>query len=104
MFRVQSETRGEETAYIDEMIGNQKVVQAFGREEKSLEKFDEINKRLERASLLATFFSSITTRQHVLLNSLVYTSVGIVGAFSVIYGRLSVGTAFCIFKLCQSVY
>ena len=91
MFRVQSETRGEETAYIDEMIGNQKVVQAFGREEKSLEKFDEINKRLERASLLATFFSSITNPSTRFVNSLVYTSVGIVGAFSVIYGRLSVG-------------
>ena len=91
MFRVQSETRGEETAYIDEMIGNQKVVQAFGREEKSLEKFDEINKRLERASLLATFLSSITNPSTRFVNSLVYTSVGIVGAFSVIYGRLSVG-------------
>lgn len=91
MFRVQSETRGEETAYIDEMIGNQKVVQAFGREEKSLEKFDEINKRLERASLLATFFSSITNPSTRFVNSLVYTSVGIVGAFSVINGRLSVG-------------
>ncbi len=91
MFRVQSETRGEETAYIDEMIGNQKVVHAFGREEKSLEKFDEINKRLERASLLATFFSSITNPSTRFVNSLVYTSVGIVGAFSVIYGRLSVG-------------
>ena len=91
MFRVQSETRGEETAYIDEMIGNQRVVQAFGREEKSLEKFDEINKRLERASLLATFFSSITNPSTRFVNSLVYTSVGIVGAFSVIYGRLSVG-------------
>lgn len=91
MFRVQSETRGDETAYIDEMIGNQKVVQAFGREEKSLEKFDEINKRLERASLLATFFSSITNPSTRFVNSLVYTSVGIVGAFSVIYGRLSVG-------------
>lgn len=91
MFRVQSEIRGEETAYIDEMIGNQKVVQAFGREEKSLEKFDEINKRLERASLLATFFSSITNPSTRFVNSLVYTSVGIVGAFSVIYGRLSVG-------------
>lgn len=91
MFRVQSETRGEETAYIDEMIGNQKAVQAFGREEKSLEKFDEINKRLERASLLATFFSSITNPSTRFVNSLVYTSVGIVGAFSVINGRLSVG-------------
>lgn len=91
MFRIQSETRGEETAYIDEMIGNQKVVQAFGREEKTLEKFDEINGRLERASLLATFFSSITNPSTRFVNSLVYTSVGIAGALSVINGRLSVG-------------
>ncbi len=91
MFRIQSETRGEETAYIDEIIGNQKVVQAFGREEKSLEKFDEINNRLERASLLATFFSSITNPSTRFVNSLVYTSVGITGALSVISGRLSVG-------------
>ena len=91
MFRIQSETRGEETAYIDEMIGNQKVVQAFGREEKTLENFDEINGRLERASLLATFFSSITNPSTRFVNSLVYTSVGIAGALSVINGRLSVG-------------
>ncbi len=91
MFRIQSETRGEETAYIDEMIGNQKVVQAFSREDSTLEKFDEINGRLERASLLATFFSSITNPSTRFVNSLVYTSVGIAGALSVISGRLSVG-------------
>ena len=91
LFRLQSETRGEETAFIDEMIGNQKVVQAFCHEDKSMKKFDEINSRLEKASLLSTFFSSITNPSTRFVNSLVYTSVGIVGAFSVIGGNLSVG-------------
>ncbi len=91
MFRLQSEIRGEETAFIDEMIGNQKVVQAFGQEKKSLDKFDEINERLRDASTQATFFSSITNPATRFVNSLVYTSVGIVGAISVIGGRLSVG-------------
>ena len=91
MFRLQSETRGEETSFIDEMIANQKVVQAFGQEEKNINKFDEINRRLGEASMKATFFSSITNPSTRFVNSLVYTSVGIVGAFSVIGGRLSVG-------------
>ncbi len=91
MFRLQSETRGEETSFIDEMIANQKVVQAFGQEEKNTNKFDEINRRLGDASMKATFFSSITNPSTRFVNSLVYTSVGIVGAFSVIGGRLSVG-------------
>ena len=73
------------------MIGNQKVVQAFCHEDKSMKKFDEINSRLEKASLLSTFFSSITNPSTRFVNSLVYTSVGIVGAFSVIGGNLSVG-------------
>lgn len=91
MFRLQSETRGEETAFIDEMIGNQKVVQAFSREKESLERFDEINSRLGKASMQATFFSSITNPSTRFVNSLVYTSVGIVGALTVIGGGLSVG-------------
>ncbi len=91
MFCLQTETRGEETAFIEEMIGNQKVVQAFGRESKSLETFDEINNRLGDVSMKATFFSSITNPSTRFINSLVYTSVGIVGAMSVIGGRLSVG-------------
>lgn len=91
MFRLQSETRGEVTAFIDEMIGNQKVVQAFSREKESLEKFDEINNRLGKASMQATFFSSITNPSTRFVNSLVYTSVGIVGALTVIGGGLSVG-------------
>lgn len=91
MFRLQSETRGEETAFIDEMIGNQKVVQAFSREKESLKRFDEINGRLGKASMQATFFSSITNPSTRFVNSLVYTSVGIVGALTVIGGGLSVG-------------
>lgn len=91
MFRLQSETRGEETAFIDEMIGNQKVVQAFSREKESLERFDEINSRLGKSSMQATFFSSITNPSTRFVNSLVYTSVGIVGALTVIGGGLSVG-------------
>lgn len=84
MFRLQSETRGEQTALIDEMIGNQKVVQAFGHEDEALEKFDEINGRLQKWSLKAIFFSSITNPSTRFVNSLVYTGVGITGAFTVI--------------------
>ncbi len=84
MFRLQSETRGEQTALIDEMIGNQKVVQAFGHEDEALEQFDEINGRLQKWSLKAIFFSSITNPSTRFVNSLVYTGVGITGAFTVI--------------------
>lgn len=84
MFRLQSETRGEQTALIDEMIGNQKVVQAFGHEDEVLEQFDEINGRLQKWSLKAIFFSSITNPSTRFVNSLVYTGVGITGAFTVI--------------------
>lgn len=91
MFRLQSETRGEQTGLIDEMIGNQKVVQAFGRGKEVTERFDEINERLRDASLRATFFSSITNPATRFVNSLVYTGVGIAGAFAVVNGSLSVG-------------
>ena len=91
MFRLQSETRGEQTGLIDEMIGNQKVVQAFGRGKDVTERFDEINERLRDASLRATFFSSITNPATRFVNSLVYTGVGITGAFAVVNGSLSVG-------------
>ncbi len=80
MFQVQSETRGEQTGFIDEMIGNQKVVQAFDREKESMETFDEINGRLQKCSLKAIFFSSITNPSTRFVNSLVYAGVGIVGA------------------------
>ena len=91
MFRLQSEIRGEQTGLIDEMIGNQKVVQAFGRGEDVTERFDEANKRLQEASLRATFFSSITNPATRFVNSLVYTGVGITGAFAVVRGAMSVG-------------
>ena len=91
MFKLQSEIRGEQTGLIDEMIGNQKVVQAFGRGEDVTARFDEVNQRLNKASLRATFFSSITNPATRFVNSLVYTGVGITGAFSVVSGNLSVG-------------
>ena len=91
MFRLQSEIRGEQTGLIDEMVGNQKVVQAFGRGGDVTERFDEINERLGKAYLKAIFFSSITNPSTRFVNSLVYTGVGITGAFAVVRGTLSVG-------------
>ncbi len=84
MFTKQSETRGEQTAFIDEMIGNQKVVSAFAHEDENLEKFDEINNRLEKYSLKATFYSSLTNPGTRFVNSLVYAGVALTGAFSAI--------------------
>lgn len=95
MFRRQSEARGEQTALIDEMIGNQKLVQAFRYEDNALERFDEVNERMGIYSLKATFFSSLTNPSTRFVNSLVYTGVGIAGAFSVINGGLTVGTLSC---------
>ncbi|MCH5353942.1 MAG: ABC transporter ATP-binding protein [Acutalibacter sp.] len=95
MFRLQSQVRGEQTGFIEEMVGEQKVVQAFEREEKSLEQFDEINERLRKSSLRATFFSSITNPSTRFVNSLVYTGVGVAGALSVIGGGLTVGQLSC---------
>lgn len=95
MFRLQAQTRGEQTDLVNEMVGNQKVVQAFGREEKILKRFDEINKRLEKCSLRAIFFSSLTNPCTRFVNSLVYTGVGLTGAFAVIRGGLTVGQLTC---------
>lgn len=95
MFRLQSETRAEQTGLIDEMIGNQKVVQAFGQGERVLERFDEINGRLQKCSLRAIFFSSITNPSTRFVNSLVYAGVGITGAIAAIRGNLSVGQLTC---------
>ncbi|SEV84168.1 ABC transporter ATP-binding protein [[Clostridium] fimetarium] len=95
MFKLQSETRGEQTALIDEMIENQKVVQAFGHEPETEEKFDEINSRLQKYSLRAIFFSSITNPATRFVNSIVYAGVGITGAFAVVSGSLSVGQLSC---------
>ena len=91
MFKLQSETRGEQTAFIEEMVGNQKVVQAFSHEDEALEQFDEINGRLQKYSLRAIFFSSITNPATRFINSLVYATVGVVGAFLAIKGSITVG-------------
>ena len=96
MFKLQSETRGKQTALIDEMIGNQKVVQAFSHEDESLEQFDEINEQLEKCSLRATFFSSITNPATRFVNSLVYAGVGITGSLVAIAGAISVGDLTCL--------
>lgn len=95
MFHLQSSTRGEQTALIEEVIGNQKVVQAYQQEENYTKKFDEINKRLETCSLKAIFYSSITNPATRFVNSLVYAGVGITGAISAIYGGISVGQLSC---------
>ncbi len=91
MFRLQSQTRGEQTSLIEEMVANQKVVQAFGQEAAVRKRFDQINERLERASLKATFFSSLTNPCTRFVNSLVYTGVGIFGAVTAVAGGISVG-------------
>ena len=91
MFQKQSETRGEQTGLINEMVENLSVVQAFGYEEKALQRFDVINDRLEKYSLRAIFFSSITNPSTRFVNNLVYAGVGITGALFAIHGRLSVG-------------
>lgn len=95
MFRKQSETRGEQTALIEEMIGNQKVVQAFGQEAEVGDRFDEINERLAKYSLRGIFFSSITNPSTRFVNALVYAAVGIFGAFYAIRGGITVGQLSC---------
>ncbi len=91
MFKLQSETRGEQTALINEMIENQKVVQAYGQEKKVEEKFDGINARLQKYSLRAIFFSSLTNPCTRFVNSLVYTGVGLTGALTAVRGLMTVG-------------
>lgn len=95
MFQLQTKTRGEQTALIDEMVGNQKIVQAFTYEDDALKRFDEINERLSKCSLRATFFSSLTNPSTRFVNSIVYAAVGIFGALSAIVGRISVGQLTC---------
>lgn len=94
-FKVQSETRGEMTALINETVGNLKLVKAFGYEEKSREKFEEINARLQNCGVKALFFSSITNPCTRFVNGVVYTLVGIVGALSAVAGVLTVGQLSC---------
>ena len=91
MFRLQTVTRGEQTSLIDETIGNIKVVQAFGHEDASMEQFDEINGRLEKASLRAIFFSSLVNPCTRFVNSLAYAGVGLTGALMAISGGITVG-------------
>ncbi|MCM1122948.1 MAG: ABC transporter ATP-binding protein/permease [Eubacterium sp.] len=95
MFQVQSETRGEQTALIEEMIGNQKVVQAFSHEDEALKEFDEINERLGKCSLKAIFYSSITNPSTRFVNNLVYAGVAVTGAVFAIRGGISVGQLSC---------
>lgn len=95
MFRLQAQTRGEQTAYTEENIGNKKVVTAFSREEKSLEEFDEINERYAKYSLKAIFFSSLTNPCTRFVNSMVYAAVGFAGALAVVNNTITVGELSC---------
>lgn len=95
MFREQSQTRGEQTSLIEEMVGNQKIVKTFSREQAVKEQFEEINARLQKCSLKAIFFSSITNPATRFVNSLVYAGVGIFGALIAIQGGISVGRLSC---------
>lgn len=91
MFKLQSETRGEQTSLIEEIIGNQKVVQAYSHEDEALEQFDEVNERLKKCSLRATFFSSLTNPGTRFVNNVMYAFVGLAGAFIAISGGITVG-------------
>lgn len=91
MFARQGEDRAEQTSFVEEMIGNQKVVQAFAHEQANEERFDEINKRLSESSLQAIFYSSITNPATRFINSLVYAAVGLTGAFAAVAGSITVG-------------
>lgn len=95
MFQLQTRTRGEQTSLIDEIVGNEKVVQAFNHEDEALEQFDEINDRLQKCSLRATFFSSLTNPCTRFVNSFVYAGVGIFGAMSALTGGITVGQLSC---------
>ena len=95
MFKKQSETRGEQTSLIEEMVGNLKVVKAFGHEDENQEKFDEINGRLQKYSLDAIFYSSLVNPCTRFINSMIYAGVGITGAIAALNGRLSVGQLTC---------
>ncbi len=95
MFQLQSKTRGEQTAFIEEAIGNGKLVTAFSREEKTLEEFDEINERYEKYSCRAIFFSSLTNPSTRFVNSVVYAAVGLTGALAAVNGAITVGGLSC---------
>ena len=91
MFKKQSETRGEQTAFINEMITGQKTVQAFSQEQKTVENFDEVNERLRRYSLKAIFFSSLTNPTTRFINNIIYAVVGLVGGIFAVNGAMTVG-------------
>lgn len=95
MFKLQSEARGEQTALVEEMIGNAKVVKAFGHEEEALKEFDEVNERLAGYSLKAIFFSSLTNPATRFVNTVVYAGVGLTGALSALTGGMTVGALSC---------
>lgn len=95
MFTMQAKTRGEKTAFTEEMIGNKKIVDAFSREEKTLEEFDEINERYQKYSLKAIFFSSLTNPSTRFVNSMVYAAVGLTGAIAAVGGSITVGGLSC---------
>ncbi len=95
MFTMQAKTRGEQTAYIEEMTGNKKIVDAFSRNEKTLEEFDEINERYQKYSLKAIFFSSLTNPSTRFVNSMVYAAVGLTGAIAAVGGSITVGGLSC---------
>lgn len=95
MFSLQSKTRGEQTAFIDEMISNQKVADAYGMDDENLKRFDDINTRLADYSLKATFFSSITNPATRFVNSIVYAAVALFGAIMTIKGNITVGILSC---------
>lgn len=95
LFKKQSEIRGEQTSFIEEMIENQKVVQAYNHQDENQKKFDEINERLNKSSLKAIFFSSLTNPSTRFVNNIVYAGVAVTGAFMSIMGVLSVGSLTC---------
>ena len=95
MFTLRSETRGEQTAMINELVGQTKVVRAFGHEEKATEEFDEVNERLRKCSLRAMFFSSTVNPSTRFVNGLIYAAVGLAGAIAAINGTLTVGGLSC---------
>ncbi len=95
MFKLQSQTRGEQTAFVEETVGNGKIVTAFSREEKTLEEFDEINERYEKCSRRAIFFSSLTNPSTRFVNSVVYAGVGLTGALAAVNGAITVGGLSC---------
>lgn len=91
MFKIQSEIRAKQTSFINEMISNQKVVQAFSREAKTLEEFDKVNEKLEKSSLRAIFYSSLTNPSTRFINNVIYAGVGLTGALAAVGGSISVG-------------